>query len=710
MASGPHFANVERTQFVIEGMSCAACAAKIEEALEAQETVQSARVNFATSTSLILHEPDVPLRNLTEIVDSLGFRALPESDRQSVQASSEAALRRRAIPALVIALFAMLSMFVRFPAIDWIIAALTTVSVWWAGWGFHRSAKIQIARRSLAMDTLISLGAIAAWSWSVAVLVIGADQGLHFGGASSIIAFVLLGKWWEARALKTSGDALESLAQITPDHVQLTNGEILRLDQIVVGTEFIVAPGERIATDSEVLQGHSEVDASQSTGETSLIEVSPGSLVSGGFLNCSGALTLRATAVGNDTHLARIAQLVEEAQATRAPIQRIADQVAAKFVPAVILISVGTFFTHWLATGITDNALIASVAVLVVSCPCSLGLATPLAIFVGTGRAAQLGVMVAGAHILDSSKAIDTVVFDKTGTITKGTPFITDVLAPNESKLTLLTLATELESRSGHPIAQAFKFFPSTPSEIQDFTMHPGKGISGLVNGIEVRIGKAELFDRIPQTLTASSSQESILFIGRGSIAEAKVTLGDEVRTTSAEAIELLRQLKLEVALLSGDSYQETRNVADKVGILDIKADVLPEDKHRFISDLQSEGKCVAMVGDGINDTPALAASDLGIALQSGTAAAQRAADLTIITNDPRAVADGIALSRKTLRVIKTNLVWAFSYNLIAMPLAITGLLRPTHAAFAMALSSLLVVTNSLSLRRFTSLSSESPA
>ena len=240
--------------------------------------------------------------------------------------------------------------------------------------------------------------------------------------------------------------------------------------------------------------------------------------------------------------------------------------------------------------------------------------------------------------------------------------------------------------------------------------MHPGKGISGLVNGIEIRVGKAELFDRIPQTLTASSSQGSILFIGRGSIAEAKVTLGDEVRTTSAEAIELLRQLKLEVALLSGDSYQETRDVADKVGILDIKADVLPEDKHQFISDLQSEGKCVAMVGDGINDTPALAASDLGIALQSGTAAAQRAADLTIITNDPRAVADGIALSRKTLRVIKTNLVWAFSYNLIAMPLAITGLLRPTHAAFAMALSSLLVVTNSLSLRRFTSLSTESPA
>ena len=689
-------------------MSCAACAARIESALKDLPGVEAAYVNFATASSLVRHTSQLDTSAIVQIVTQLGYQVHDNADKQSIQESHEAALKRRATPALLIAAFAMITMFIQFPASRWILASLSTFSVWWAGWSFHRSARVQIAQRALAMDTLVSLGTIAAWGWSMVVLISDANQNLHFGGATSIIGFVLLGKWWEARAMRASGDSLRALANMAPKWASLRDGTAISAQDLVVGMEFIVAPGERVATDGEVIEGLSSVDASQSTGESTPIEVAPGSEVAGGALNGDGALVVKVTAVGEDTELARVARLVEEAQATQAPIQRLADKVAAKFVPFVLGVAFGTFVIRWLLGHGINDALIAAVAVLVVSCPCAFGLATPLAVLVGTGRAAELGVVVAGAHVLDSSRAVDTVVFDKTGTITDGRPSIIEANVPSNQEV-LFSLAGTLESRSGHPLSRAFDSFRDVDAEVKNFVSHPGKGISGLVNEIEFRVGKAELFDKVPPELVLANSEGTLIYLGRGATAEGVVLVGDQIRPTSAEAIQLLRNLNLHVILLSGDRHSIAQQVGQVIGIEDVVAEVLPEEKQTHISTLQSEGRCVAMVGDGVNDTPALAAADLGIALQSGTDVARNVADITVMTDDPRAVADGIALSRRTLTTVKTNLAWAFSYNLVALPLALTGTLSPTQAAVAMALSSFLVVINSMRLRKFSSLHNPVP-
>ena len=689
-------------------MSCAACAARIESALNDLPGVEAAYVNFATASSLVRHTSQLDASAIVQIVTQLGYQVHDNADKQSIQESHEAALKRRATPALLIAAFAMITMFIQFPASRWILASLSTFSVWWAGWSFHRSARVQIAQRALAMDTLVSLGTIAAWGWSMVVLISDANQNLHFGGATSIIGFVLLGKWWEARAMRASGDSLRALANMAPKWANLRDGTAISAQDLVVGMEFIVAPGERVATDGEVIEGLSSVDASQSTGESTPIEVAPGSEVAGGALNGDGALVVKVTAVGEDTELARVARLVEEAQATQAPIQRLADKVAAKFVPFVLGVAFGTFVIRWLLGHGINDALIAAVAVLVVSCPCAFGLATPLAVLVGTGRAAELGVVVAGAHVLDSSRAVDTVVFDKTGTITDGRPSIIEANVPSNQEV-LFSLAGTLESRSGHPLSRAFDSFRDVDAEVKNFISHPGKGIAGLVNEIEFRVGKAELFDKVPPELVLANSEGTLIYLGRGSTAEGVVLVGDQIRPTSAEAIKLLRNLNLHVILLSGDRHSIAQQGGQVIGIEDVVAEVLPEEKQTYISTLQSEGRCVAMVGDGVNDTPALAAADLGIALQSGTDVARNVADITVMTDDPRAVADGIALSRRTLTTVKTNLAWAFSYNLVALPLALTGTLSPTQAAVAMALSSFLVVINSMRLRKFSSLHNPVP-
>ena len=689
-------------------MSCAACAARIESALKDLPGVEAAYVNFATASSLVRHTSQLDTSAIVQIVTQLGYQVHDNADKQSIQESHEAALKRRATPALLIAAFAMITMFIQFSASRWILASLSTFSVWWAGWSFHRSARVQIAQRALAMDTLVSLGTIAAWGWSMVVLISDANQNLHFGGATSIIGFVLLGKWWEARAMRASGDSLRALANMAPKWANLRDGTAISAQDLAVGMEFIVAPGERVATDGEVIEGLSSVDASQSTGESTPIEVAPGSEVAGGALNGDGALVVKVTAVGEDTELARVARLVEEAQATQAPIQRLADKVAAKFVPFVLGVAFGTFVIRWLLGHGINDALIAAVAVLVVSCPCAFGLATPLAVLVGTGRAAELGVVVAGAHVLDSSRAVDTVVFDKTGTITDGRPSIIEANVPSNQEV-LFSLAGTLESRSGHPLSRAFDSFRDVDAEVKNFVSHPGKGIAGLVNEIEFRVGKAELFDKVPPELVLANSEGTLIYLGRGATAEGVVLVGDQIRPTSAEAIQLLRNLNLHVILLSGDRHSIAQQVGQVIGIEDVVAEVLPEEKQTHISTLQSEGRCVAMVGDGVNDTPALAAADLGIALQSGTDVARNVADLTVMTDDPRAVADGIALSRRTLTTVKTNLAWAFSYNLVALPLALTGTLSPTQAAVAMALSSFLVVINSMRLRKFSSLHNPVP-
>ena len=695
----------ERTQFIIEGMTCTACAARIETALSDVDGVLDARVNFATATSLIWHNETADRAAMRELIASLGFRAVENGNRAEIQAMTEATLARRTVPALAIALVAMATMFFGFPGSDWVIAALSTVSVWWAGWSFHHSTRLQILQRSLAMDTLVSLGTLAAWSWSVVVLVSGADRTLHFEGATAIVAFVLLGKWWEARAMRTSGDSLRALADIAPSKVHLGDGSELPVEDLEVGMKFIVAPGERVATDGRVVEGISEVDASQTSGESSPVEVAPGAVIAGGVLNGAGALVVKATAVGEDTEIARVARLVEDAQAGQAPIQRLADRLASIFVPIVVVLAAGTLAVRLILGHDFSDALTAAIAVLIVSCPCSLGLATPLAVLVGTGRAAQLGVIVAGAHVLESARSVDTVVFDKTGTLTRGKPTVVKVTALNTDSEFLLSLAGSLESRSEHPIARAFSQFSNETASVSDFLNHPGQGITGTVNGVEMRVGKRSLFEEVPASLKEPNVSGTQIFLGRGPVAEAAVSVADEIRPTSAAAISSLRDLELEVVLLSGDSREVAEEVAQVIRINNVIAEVLPEEKRDHIAAMQANGQCVAMVGDGINDTPALAIADLGIAMQSGTDAARNTADLTIMSNDPRAVADGIALSRKTLRVIKVNLMWAFSYNAVALPLAIIGSLAPTQAAIAMALSSFLVVTNSLRLRRFRSLS-----
>tara|TARA_B110000014_G_scaffold60566_2_gene41022 strand:- start:32455 stop:34590 length:2136 start_codon:yes stop_codon:yes gene_type:complete len=695
----------ERTQFIIEGMTCTACAARIETALSDVEGVLDARVNFATATSLIWHNETADRAAMRELIASLGFRAVENGNRAEIQAMTEATLARRTVPALAIALVAMATMFFGFPGSDWVIAALSTVSVWWAGWSFHHSTRLQILQRSLAMDTLVSLGTLAAWSWSVVVLVSGADRTLHFEGATAIVAFVLLGKWWEARAMRTSGDSLRALADIAPSKVHLDDGSELPVEDLEVGMKFIVAPGERVATDGRVVEGISEVDASQTSGESSPVEVAPGAVIAGGVLNGAGSLVVKATAVGEDTEIARVARLVEDAQAGQAPIQRLADRLASIFVPIVVVLAAGTLAVRLILGHDFSDALTAAIAVLIVSCPCSLGLATPLAVLVGTGRAAQLGVIVAGAHVLESARSVDTVVFDKTGTLTRGKPTVVKVTALNTDSEFLLSLAGSLESRSEHPIARAFSQFSNETASVSDFLNHPGQGITGTVNGVEMRVGKRSLFEEVPASLKEPNVSGTQIFLGRGPVAEAAVSVADEIRPTSAAAISSLRDLELEVVLLSGDSREVAEEVAQVIRINNVIAEVLPEEKRDHIAAMQANGQCVAMVGDGINDTPALAIADLGIAMQSGTDAARNTADLTIMSNDPRAVADGIALSRKTLRVIKVNLMWAFSYNAVALPLAIIGSLAPTQAAIAMALSSFLVVTNSLRLRRFRSLS-----
>ena len=695
----------ERTQFIIEGMTCTACAARIETALSDVDGVLDARVNFATATSLIWHNETADRAAMRELIASLGFRAVENGNRAEIQAMTEATLARRTVPALAIAFVAMATMFFGFPGSDWVIAALSTVSVWWAGWSFHHSTRLQILQRSLAMDTLVSLGTLAAWSWSVVVLVSGADRTLHFEGATAIVAFVLLGKWWEARAMRTSGDSLRALADIAPSKVHLDDGSELPVEDLEVGMKFIVAPGERVATDGRVVEGISEVDASQTSGESSPVEVAPGAVIAGGVLNGAGALVVKATAVGDDTEIARVARLVEDAQAGQAPIQRLADRLASIFVPIVVVLAAGTLAVRLILGHDFSDALTAAIAVLIVSCPCSLGLATPLAVLVGTGRAAQLGVIVAGAHVLESARSVDTVVFDKTGTLTRGKPTVVKVTALNTDSEFLLSLAGSLESRSEHPIARAFSQFSNETASVSDFLNHPGQGITGTVNGVEMRVGKRSLFEEVPASLKEPNVSGTQIFLGRGPVAEAAVSVADEIRPTSAAAISSLRDLELEVVLLSGDSREVAEEVAQVIRINNVIAEVLPEEKRDHIAAMQANGQCVAMVGDGINDTPALAIADLGIAMQSGTDAARNTADLTIMSNDPRAVADGIALSRKTLRVIKVNLMWAFSYNAVALPLAIIGSLAPTQAAIAMALSSFLVVTNSLRLRRFRSLS-----
>jgi Cu+-exporting ATPase len=669
---------VSQISLELEGMTCASCAARIEKQLNELDSVD-ASVNLATEQASVRYDgARVSVDDLVRAVESAGYRASTGAHSEPPARDTTAArLLLAAGLTMPVVVLAMVGAF-QFSGWEWVALALTTPVVFWAGWTFHAAAARNLRHRLVTMDTLISLGTLAAWTWSVVTLLALEDADTYFEVAAVITTLILLGRFLESRARRRSGQALRALAELSvTDH------------GLEVGDVFVVRPGERIATDGVVVEGTSAIDRSLLTGEPVPEEVGPGDEVAGGTINELGRLVVRATRVGVDTTLAQIARLVADAQAGKAPVQRLADRVSAVFVPVVIAISLATLAGWLLTTGEPTAAFTAAVAVLIIACPCALGLATPTALMVGTGRGAQLGILISGPEILERTRAITTVVLDKTGTVTEGRMrFVENGLPPE-----MLRLAGAVEDASEHPVARAVAEaararFGSLPT-VQEFRALPGRGAVGVVEGRRVEIERG----------TVVVDGERV----------GQLVVEDAVKPTSAEAVAELQALGLVPVLLTGDDESTARRVAAEVGIERVLAAVLPAGKAAEVRRLQEAGEVVAVVGDGINDAPALAQADLGIAIGTGTDVAIEASDLTLVSGDLRAAPDAIRLARRVLATIKANLFWAFAYNVAAIPLAVAGVLSPIVAAGAMAFSSVFVVTNSLRLRHFSSPREVSP-
>ncbi len=649
----------------------------------------------------------------------------------------EDALKRRTFVAAVLTVPVVILAMVPGIHLDsspWVQLALATPVVLWAGWPFHRAAALNARHGASTMDTLVSIGVLTAYLWSAVVVLTGrastmADMGttngvdaagtthLWFETATVVTTFLLIGRWMEARATDRTRDALRGLMSLGAKDVAVervdpttraTTEVRIPVDQLGVGDRFVVRPGEKVATDGRVVEGSSAVDASLVTGESLPVDVAIGDDLVGGSINTTGRLVVEATRVGADTTLAGIARLVERAQTTKAPIQRLADRVSAIFVPIVLVLAVLTFLGWWIGTGDPARALEIAIAVLVIACPCALGLATPTALLVGTGRGARLGILIKGADVLEDTRRIDTVVLDKTGTVTSGDMTLVDVATAGRlPKDQALRAAAAVETGSEHPVARAVVTAAASRAidvpRATDFVSLPGAGARAIIKGTEVTVGRADLFDDVPQELARPTVDGTTVWVGWGGRAHASLTVADTVRRSSQRAVRDLAELGLPAYLLTGDHDQAALTVARDVGIPvgRVIADVRPEDKHAMIADLQKRGKVVAMVGDGVNDAAALAQADLGIAMGTGTDVAADSADIVLLRSELPAVVDAIELSRATLRTIKQNLGWAFGYNIAAIPLAMAGLLNPMIAGGAMAASSVLVVSNSLRLRRW---------
>jgi Cu+-exporting ATPase len=739
----------------ITGMTCASCANRIEKKLNKLEGV-AATVNYATEKARVTLTGDVRAEDLIATVESTGYGAVvptraPAAGEPGDAGSEPAAGRedeaarwwqRLVVSAVLTVPVVAMSMipWLQFDNWQWLSLTLASPVVVWGAWPFHRAAWTNARHGAATMDTLVSLGVISAFLWSVwalffthagmpgmkmefTLLPVSDDGGAHLylEVAAALTTFIVLGRYLEARAKKSSGAALRALLDMgAKDVAVLRDGTEVRIPvgQLAVGDMFVVRPGEKIATDGAVESGTSAVDASMLTGEPVPVEVGPGDEVVGATVNAGGRLVVRATRVGADTQLAQMARLVEEAQTGKAEVQRLADRVSGVFVPVVITLSLLTLLA-WLLTGSPATAAFsAAVAVLIIACPCALGLATPTALMVGTGRGAQLGILIKGPQILENTRSVDTIVLDKTGTVTTGRMSVAEVHpAGDASAADVLRIAGALEDASEHPIAQAVAKYArehgAALPPVEGFTNHGGRGVAGVVDGHAVVVGRAswlreEWAMHVPdslQALAAAAEAEgrTPVWAGWDGEVRAVIVVSDSIKDTSAEAIGQLRDLGLRPVLLTGDNERAARAVATRVGIAedDVIAEVLPADKVEVVKRLQAEGAAVAMVGDGVNDAAALAQADLGLAMGTGTDVAIEASDLTLVRGDLKAAPDAIRLARATLRTIKGNLFWAFAYNTAALPLAALGLLNPLIAGAAMAFSSVFVVTNSLRLRRF---------
>jgi Cu+-exporting ATPase len=713
----------ERVRLDVGGMTCASCATRIERRLNRLEGVE-ASVNYATEEAAVTYDPAaVTIDDLVAAVEAAGYRAALPGHAAGAPDSAQALLVRLVAAAALSAPLALLAMLppLQFDRWEWVAFALATPVVLWAGWPFHRAAAQNARHLAATMDTLISVGTLAAWAWSTVVLVGGLDAHTYFEVGAVITTLILVGRYLEARARRRSGEAIRALLELgAKDAHVLRDGEeiLVPVNELEVGDLFVVRPGEKIATDGVVVEGCSAVDQSMLTGEPVPVEIAAGDEVAGATINASGRLVVRATKVGADTALAQIARLVAEAQAGKAPIQRLVDRVSAVFVPVVLGISLATL-AGWLAfTGDASAAFTASVAVLIIACPCALGLATPTALMVGTGRGAQLGILIRGPEILEQTRRITTIVLDKTGTVTEGRMWVTDAVpAAHTERRELLRLAGSAEAASEHPIARAVAAYARTElgdlQPVDSFTNRSGLGVEAVVDGHTVVVGRPAMLGEWGLTLppalaarfdAAEAGGRTVVAVGVDGVVAGLVVVADRIKATSQQAVGELRSLGLTPVLLTGDNERTARAVAAEAGVDEVFANVLPEDKSETISGLQAAGEVVAMVGDGVNDAPALAQADLGLAIGTGTDVAIEASDLTLVSGDLRAAADAIRLARRTLRTIKANLFWAFAYNVAAIPLAVAGLLNPIVAAAAMAFSSVFVVTNSLRLRRFHSL------